>query len=195
MSESIGVNRFISDLHLGHDNIIRFDNRPYRNAKEMDKDLIKRWNEVTKDEDTVYILGDFSWHAEAETVKILKQLKGNKILIRGNHDRVSPKVARCFKKVCDYLEITEDSKRIVMSHYPMPFWNGQFRDSIHLYGHVHNSHQWNMMRSWRKEIQLLQDIPARMYNVGCMMKWVNYKPVTLKDIIADEYCSEITTNK
>lgn len=176
------MNYYIADTHFGHANVIRYDNRPFDNVKNMDDAIITLWNETVTDDDTVYILGDFSWYKEDETLKILKSLKGKKILIKGNHDRVSNKISRCFDKVCDYLEITDNGTKVVMSHYPMPFWNGQFRDSIHLYGHVHNSHQWNVCESLRSELKQLQDIPMRMYNVGCMMEWMDYAPRTLEEI-------------
>ena len=177
------MNKYIADTHFGHSNIIRYDNRPFWNSEEMDKALIEKWNDAVTNKDTVYILGDFSWHKEDETIVILNKLNGNKILIRGNHDPASEKMSRCFKKVCDYLEIKDNGTRVVMSHYPMPFWNGQFRDSVHLYGHVHSSHQWNFCRSWQKELKQLQDIPMRMYNVGCMMPYMNYMPKSLEEII------------
>lgn len=173
------MNFYISDTHFGHQNIIRYDNRPFSTADEMDEALIDRWNDVVSDEDTVYVLGDFSWHREEKTLEILDSLSGHKVLIKGNHDRVSPNIARKFDKVCDYLEITDGKERVVMNHYPMPFWNGQFRNTVHLYGHVHNSHQWNICESLRKELRALQDIPMRMVNVGCMMEWMDYTPQPL----------------
>lgn len=173
---------YISDTHFGHAHIIRYDNRPFMNATEMEEAIIERWNEVVSDKDTVYILGDFSWYKEEQTLGILNRLSGKKVLVKGNHDRISPKVAKKFVKVCDYLEIKDNGRKVVMSHYPMPFWNGQFRDSVHLYGHVHNSHQWNVCESLCRELMQLQDIPMRMYNVGCMMEWINYTPCTLDEI-------------
>lgn len=175
---------YISDTHFGHTHIIRYDNRPFMNATEMEETIIKRWNEIVGDKDTVYILGDFSWYKEAQTLDILNRLTGQKVLIKGNHDRISPKVAKKFVKVCDYLEIKDNGRKVILSHYPMPFWNGQFRDSVHLYGHVHNSHQWNVCESLCRELRHLQDIPMRMYNVGCMMEWINYTPRTLDEIEA-----------
>lgn len=179
------MNFYIADTHFGHFNIIRYDNRPFDSIDNMDEVMIDRWNDVVGDNDTVYILGDFSWHKEHETLSILDRLTGRKVLINGNHDKVSPQVAKRFVKVCDYLEITDNDERVIMSHYPMPFWNGQFRDSVHLYGHVHNSHQWNVCQSLRRELQQLQDIPMRMYNVGCMMEYINYTPRTLEEIIGN----------
>ena len=79
--------------------------------------------------------------------------------------------------------IKDNGTKVILSHYPTPFWNGQFRDSVHLYGHVHNTHQWNMMESWKKELQQLQDLPARIYNVGVMMDYIQYYPRTLDEIL------------
>lgn len=52
---------YISDLHFGHSNIIRFDNRPFSNVQEMEETIVKNWNERVAKDDVVYILGDFCW--------------------------------------------------------------------------------------------------------------------------------------
>jgi calcineurin-like phosphoesterase family protein len=177
---------YIADLHFGHFNIIRYDNRPFKTVEEMDETLIKNWNKAVSNEDVVYLLGDISWHDDNKTVEIFKQLNGTKILIKGNHDNIKrgSALVKYFTSIQDYAELYLDKKnKVVMSHYPMPFWNGQFRDTVHLYGHVHNSHQWNICESWIKEVRALQAIPMRMYNVGCMMPWMNYTPRTLNEII------------
>ena len=179
-------NFYIADLHFGHKNIIRYDNRPFKTAEEMDNTLIENWNKVVSNEDCVFILGDISWYDDDKTVQIFKQLNGTKVLIKGNHDNIkrNSELAKCFTSIQDYAELYLDKKnKVVMSHYPMLFYNGQFRDSIHLYGHVHNSHQWNMCENWIEETRQLQDIPMRMYNVGCMMRWMDYTPRTLEEII------------
>ena len=49
---------FISDLHLGHTNVLRYDNRPFANVNEMHDALVERWNSVVGDDDIVYFLGD-----------------------------------------------------------------------------------------------------------------------------------------
>ena len=52
---------FTSDLHFGHENAIRFDNRPFKSIEEMDTELIRRWNEKVGKGDLVYVLGDMIW--------------------------------------------------------------------------------------------------------------------------------------
>ena len=76
---------FTSDLHFGHRNVINYCNRPYKDIEEMHKGLITIWNNTVKQGDTVYVLGDFSLNPKWSG-QMLPLLKGNKILIPGNHD-------------------------------------------------------------------------------------------------------------
>ena len=69
------MNYFISDLHLGHKNVLKFDNRPFINIEEHDKTIIDNWNSKVNDKDDVYVLGDISWHNATKTIEIFKQLK------------------------------------------------------------------------------------------------------------------------
>ena len=178
------MNYFISDTHFGHLNIIRFDNRPFITLEEMDGKLIENWNNVVNRDDTVYILGDFSWYKADKTTEILKQLKGHKRLIKGNHDKFlhNAECKKQFDSIVDYDEIKVDNKKVVLSHYPITFFNGHYYNSIHLYGHVHNSHEWNFVESVKRQL-LEMDIPCEMYNVGAMISYIDYTPRTLDEII------------
>lgn len=93
---------FTSDLHFGHKNILRFDNRPFTSIEEMDEAIIRNWNTKVSDDDLVYVLGDISWHNDETTARIFNSLKGHKILIKGNHDRVHGQVRKCFDEIADY---------------------------------------------------------------------------------------------
>ena len=177
-------NFYIADTHYGHNNILKYDNRPFMSVEEMDRALIRNWNNAVSPEDRVYILGDFSWYDKKSTGKVLDELNGTKILIIGNHDHVTDKLKDKFAARYDCLEINDGGKTVILSHYPIPFWNKQFYDSVHLYGHVHNSHQWNICEHWADELRQLQALPIKMYNVGCMMDWMGYTPRTLNEIIA-----------
>lgn len=43
-TERNAMNYYISDLHIGHENILRFDNRPFADVNEMNNKLIENWN-------------------------------------------------------------------------------------------------------------------------------------------------------
>lgn len=79
---------YISDLHLGHKNILAFDNRPFFSLEEMTETIISNWNSVVSKNDSVYVLGDMFWN-NAEIPIVLPRLNGVKYLIKGNHDRIN----------------------------------------------------------------------------------------------------------
>ena len=187
----MGENFYIADMHLSHANVINFDKRPYKNAKEMNKALIENWNSVVNPDDTVYILGDFCWGKEDEWIEILKQLKGNKQLIKGNHDikSMSKELRSLFQDVKDYKEIADSGRRVIMCHYPMPFYKADYNpDCYMLYGHVHVTIENDFMEHIKKHVRENDKRDSgkhqcNMYNVGCMMPWMNFYPRTLDKII------------
>ena len=84
---------FTADPHFGHANIIRYENRPFASVEEMDRELIRRWNETVTPEDTVYLLGDFSFYGKEKSAEILAALQGQIRLVMGNHDTRSTRTA------------------------------------------------------------------------------------------------------
>lgn len=137
---------FTSDNHYSHANIIRYANRPFKNAREMDQEMIRRWNSVVEDEDIVYHLGDVAFSSPGRLREILHQLKGSIHLIVGNHDRAALKVSHHFQSLQSMLEIripdedaAQGSQLIVLSHYAMRTWNKKHWGSWHLYGHSHGA--------------------------------------------------------
>lgn len=175
---------YISDWHYGHANIIAFDNRPFRSVEEMNEALVSRWNRVVSPGDIVYVLGDMFWCNSKDAVPVLKRLNGSKFLIRGNHDRCSDSVfQKQFAKVADYLEIEDAGRKVVLCHYPIPCFKNHFYGWYHLYGHVHASFEWNMMRHDRYLMEELYGKECRMYNVGSMLSYMDFTPRTLDEII------------
>lgn len=81
---------FTSDLHLGHANIIEYSSRPFDSVDAMNRALIARWNEVVADDDEVWMLGDFALGKIADTLPLVAELAGRKVLLTGNHDRCWP---------------------------------------------------------------------------------------------------------
>lgn len=181
------MNYFISDTHFGHKNCLAFDNRPFNTVESHDEYLINIWNETVGIDDDVYILGDISWHSNSKTIEIFKQLNGRKHLIKGNHDGGLLKNATLrslFVEITDYKELDiGNDKSIILSHYPIPCFKNHFYGWYHLYGHVHNSFEWNMMETVKRQMTELYDKKCEMYNVGAMMHYMGYCPRTLDEII------------
>ena len=187
----MGQNYYISDLHFGHTNIIRFDNRPWYTIEEMDKSLIDNWNSVVTDADTVYCLGDFCWQTENRWIEILDQLNGNKQLIKGNHCIKSPsaKLKKKFQDIKDYKEITDDGRHVIMSHYPIMCYKASYDDKTWmLHGHTHTTREQDFVEKWTQELVASKvnrsDSYGHIINCGCMMPWMDYKPRTLDELIA-----------
>ena len=175
---------YISDWHYGHDNIIAFDNRPFKSVEEMNQALIDNWNRVVKNEDTVYVLGDMFWIKGKDAIPILKQLHGQKFLIKGNHDRCNDsEFLKQFAKVTEYYEVDDEGRKVVLCHYPIPCFKNHFYGWYHLYGHVHTSFEWNMMEHNKYLMEELYGKQCMMFNVGAMMPWIQYTPQTLDYIL------------
>jgi len=179
---------FTSDLHFGHENVIRFDDRPFASVEEMDAELVRRWNAKVDRGDLVYVLGDMIWKTKNDdALNIIKSLNGQIILIKGNHDRFlsNAKAKNALAAVKDYDDICvmlEDgtTRRCVLSHYFIPMYNGHRYQGIHLHGHSHFTDEADFEIDLAEQLNK-QGIRNEIYNVGCMY-W-NYEPVTLDEII------------
>ena len=132
---------FTSDPHFGHTNVIKYCNRPYASADEMDEGLIANWNSVVQSDDRVIILGDVFFCRPERAASILSRLNGSKELVYGNHDkrlRSEPKVKKMFNRIHPELHTeTIDGIMVVMCHFPLLTWERSHRGSFHLHGHCH----------------------------------------------------------
>ena len=182
---------FIADLHFGHEAIIALDKRPFAGAGDMDAELIRRWNGAVGPDDTVYILGDFCWKGEAEWRKILKALRGNKVLLRGNHDiePMSDALAAQFLDIRDILTVKDGAYHVLLCHYPLMFYpHDQKPDTVMLCGHVHLTPQNDCLEAWRAQIRANKKGDrgscGNIINVGCMLPYMDYTPRTLAEILS-----------
>lgn len=132
----------IADLHFNHEKILRYTKRPYKNIGEMHRDLIEKWNGIIGDDDTVVVIGDFCFANKSNQVfNFTKRLRGNKILVRGNHDRltISSYYSAGFNFVCDSFTLKHCGKKMLFVHDPRTVAKGDYQKyDIILYGHTHN---------------------------------------------------------
>lgn len=81
---------YTSDHHWGHKNIISYCNRPFSSLLEMHRVFVANYNKtVTRDSKVLWLgdcfFGDYTHPVVMEG--LLKELKGKKYLLRGNHDK------------------------------------------------------------------------------------------------------------
>ena len=175
---------FISDFHVGHANVIKFDSRPFKDTDEMHVELIKRWNSVIDDDDIVYYLGDLAFCRDEIAKWFAYSLKGKIHFIKGNHDKL--RKIRNFgrwEEVYEYgTEIfikDEDLKsargmsgyqQIIMSHYPILSWNRSHYGSWHLHGHCHGSLMKSNQDYYKRKVM----------DVGCNV--IDYTPISYSEV-------------
>lgn len=185
--------RFISDLHIGHENVLRFDQRPFENMFQMENVIIDNWNKTVKKHDRTYILGDTIWSPKFKDWKeFLDKLNGQKVLIVGNHDAKEQTLAKLKKEkvILDYKYmdvINVNDKKVILSHSPQPFYFKQYSPNVvHLYGHVHLTSDYDYMKEIIKhQEERYSEFISKMhcYNVGCMCPEIDYTPRTIDEII------------
>jgi calcineurin-like phosphoesterase family protein len=154
---------FISDPHFYHENIIKYENRPFHNVDEMNNCIIANWNNTVSKRDTVYCMGDVSFGGKDKTFEIVPRLNGGKILILGNHDRCrKPRFWReaGFAEAIEYPIIYKGF--YILSHEPV-YLNDNV-PYVNIHGHIHHM----KMES------------NKYFNVS--VECINYKPIELKEI-------------
>ncbi len=128
-----------SDNHFGHANIIEYCNRPFKSLEDMNKTMIRKWNERIKPDDEVIIIGDFCFkntlggkEGEGDIHKASHYrdlLNGYKTFVRGNHDRNNTLKSKIKSLVIDW-----GGMEIRCVHDPSEHRRGY---KLTLAGHVH----------------------------------------------------------
>ena len=170
---------FTSDLHLCHKKEFLWGGRGFTSVEHMNYAILNKWNDLITDEDEVYILGDSILSDTERGIEILKQLKGKKYYIYGNHD-TNDRIA-ALQEACPEITflgwsymLRINKRQFYLSHFPTitrtlddaPNKQGV----INLYGHTHQDTNF-------------YDGNPYMYHIG--MDSHNLTPVSLEEIIED----------
>lgn len=172
----------VSDLHLEHFNIIRYCNRPFNTAEEMNDYIIKQWNATVGEEDTVINLGDlgFGFHKEenAGLRERIRNLNGKeKILIKGNHDKRKAQEYREMGFTFEEKPIIRDTVygRILFSHRPEDLRKYKGLAQYNLYGHFHN----NIIEKCEPELRAVLTPNHFIF----ILENTDYKPLSLEEFM------------
>lgn len=154
--------------HLGHDRIIRYCNRPFVSAEEMEEVMVERFNSCLRPGDILYHLGDVAW-SSYNLSRFFSRLNTRQChLILGNHDKKNlSEYRKWFQWVGEYKKVTVQGVQLALFHYPIRSWNGKGHGSLHLYGHCHGT---------------LSDSGEQSMDVGVDTN--NFYPYALEEIVA-----------
>ena len=147
---------YTSDFHLNHKNIIKYCERPFSSIEEMNKEIIKRYNEKIKKEDTVFHIGDFSFGSEDFSNKF----NGTIIKLKGNHDKKQSTIMN--------INLSYNGQNIFLTHRPKHYSQNH---KFNLVGHIHN--KWKFRTIYG----------IYLINVGVDV-W-NFTPVSFDEIMKE----------
>ena len=188
---------FSSDWHVGHKNVLKFDNRPFSTLEEMHEALIKNFNHYVPKHGVTYFLGDMGICSHGLLKSVITRLNGTKILVSGNHDgNMYSMYEAGFDVVTNKAQINIGKNIVTMSHCPLygvfredttgmrgctgeENWHNEekFKDRFsfydfgqyHLHGHIHAGPHNGKKR-----------IDGRQMDVGVAAN--KYKPVSISEV-------------
>lgn len=154
-----------ADQHFSHVNIIKYEDRPFKDIEEMNAILIEKWNRVVGKQDKVFILGDIGLVPPETLKKYLDQMKGTKILVKGNHDRSNTE--RWYNAGIDefYKYPILYQGFYLLSHEPV--YMNKHTPFVNIFGHVHSHPNY---QTWSE------------CGVCVSVERHNYAPVNFEDI-------------
>ena len=127
-----------SDLHLGHENIIRYTNRPFADASVMDDALYANWATAVGPTDALLFVGDVAMRkavGEATWSRIRRGPGRMKQLVVGNHDLTGSGTLRVdgFDDICSLL-CAPGEPSLLFTHMPL---SDVPEGWVNVHGHTH----------------------------------------------------------
>jgi len=192
------VDYVVSDLHVNHQNIIKYC-RSDRFAEteegldDMNWTLLANWNRTVDPDDTVVFVGDFAWLRDADAVTQRKvdnlsaTLNGEIIFIRGDHDHVRPSTVDAWTYA---VAIQHKGRSYFVSHFPgdtpaslpgggmspefehhLPANYAERLDGWRIHGHHHNN--------WPEHYPLVN---PEQQTINCSVELTDYRPLAMDTV-------------
>jgi len=164
---------FTADPHVGHEAIISHSKRPFGSTEEMDRVILRHWDELLKPGDYFCILGDIAMNRRCVEPTLDRIPRGVQVAyIFGNHDHHHRRIIDAHPKVVwsgSLKEIKVDGQRIVLLHYAMRTWPSSQHGSWQLFGHSHDK-----LHPWERQLDVGVDSAAKL--VG------EYRPMSFEEV-------------
>jgi calcineurin-like phosphoesterase family protein len=169
----------LGDYHFYHENALKYDNRPFDSIEEHNEALIENHNTIVGKKDLIIIAGDLSFGRHNF---LLHKLNGIKILVVGNHDRMSEAAKSHFRHISHIYVKQFYGLPIVFCHYAMRTWPGKIHGSGHVYAHSHGSMpEIENSRAIEVSANLWDYTPVNIKNIVDYFKTIKLKSMNQKD--------------
>lgn len=167
----------IADTHFGHEKQVSLWGKRPAGFEQL---IIDNWNAVVRSQDVVLHLGDLTMVNKEKTMLWTKQLRGQKFLIKGNHDEASdhwfaslgfeviPPAFMTFKTKYD------QAYNVLFTHEPVQDLPDQYAAAnglprwFNIHGHLHgDTHRWSMTSDHHFDVGVdpLGFKPIRLFEV------------------------------
>ena len=146
---------YTSDLHFSHKALCKgtskwedkSDCRDFDSIESMNDTILDSINKYVKENDVLFILGDFHLGPNSELESLRNKINCKNIhFIFGNHDHYLKEHLefsnKLFTTVQFYKEIKVDDLLICLFHYKQYIWNSSHENSTSLYGHSHGDAEY-----------------------------------------------------
>lgn len=169
---------FTADLHLFHERILELGRPVFSSVKQMHEHMADHWNTRVAPHDTVYLLGDITFASNVmDTYRFLEALKGQKFLVRGNHDhtkRIRGLAWAGAPKDRDEIRIQRPDGAydyLVLSHEPKLSWHRMHRGAYHLHGHCHGNLRLPQELANARILDVGVDVAHKLTGAYAPMSW------------------------
>lgn len=131
----------------------------------MNNFMKEKWNSTVTDNDRLLHLGDFAFGKVEQTRDLLRELRGYKVLVKGNHCRSRDRMCELgFSETYNELLLETPLGKVICTHKPL-----EKPTMINFHGHTHNStpkfkaqdnHRWInfSVENWNYTPVLLEEV-------------------------------------
>ena len=180
MTDTIKKIWVIGCTHFGHEGALRWTLqneekiRSFSSVEAMDERMISEWNDAVSDNDIVYHLGDVCFYKKKQDgFDTLRQLKGEKRLVLGNHDAEwlyfynKYKGPEIFQEICGP---PLPDLGVILSHRPLHRSQLNYGNTtlMNVHAHIHE-----------------KKVSDPLYFNACVER-IGYRPKLLSDITSEK---------
>ena len=156
-----------SDLHFGHNNIIKYSNRPFETKEHMGNHMVAEGNKVAKNAVMIFN-GDLVFGGQEVIDATIGQINGYRTVhVIGNHD-INKRGQKAYNYHMDHtavcMVIHYRGRDLYFTHYPMETIPS---GGVNIHGHTH---QWKM---------------EKPNYINVCVEHTNYQPISLKQLLND----------